>query len=404
MQDSNIPAKFSIPFANAAGGSYIRVIPTASQIGITDGAASLTDGFVPMNFIHTDAGGIPPDGRDVNGILSQTTAWIRWLSAGGPVYYESAFSTAIGGYPKGAAIASATVAGVLWTSTVENNTSNPDTGGAGWITITGVANTWTQVQRFNSNVVIANNTGLFSLDTGGTLRNMVTLQSDNYAAYAAGPSGLRLVSVTGASTAIMDNSANLRLFGSLTLDHDFSGAGFIAGAYLRSSGNAQIDGTLNATVLTSATSATVNGTATVGALSSSGNITSTGGYLLATRGARSTGGPYVGVLISDFFRSYSSASNGYEIRPDGSIDQIFVVNVPAGGGILTTTVLLPLAFPALTNDAIISMNGTAPPGAANPGSISVQLPADRTDTTHVLVTTNYATSVTIQVVIRARGI
>jgi hypothetical protein len=147
MQDSDIPAKLPIPFANNAGGGYIRPIPQASQIGITPGAASLHDGFVPLNFIDVNAGGIPPFGQDVNGILNIVSAWVRWMSAGGPVGYDATLQSAIGGYPKACIVQSATTFGVFWVSTVDNNVTNPDTGGAGWVTLSSLLSPqkWTQI-------------------------------------------------------------------------------------------------------------------------------------------------------------------------------------------------------------------------------------------------------------------
>lgn len=132
MLASNIPAKFTIPFANGASGSYRATIPTASQIGIADGRASLTDGFPPDTFLAVAAGGIPPDGRDVNGILWEVSGWSRWQQAGGPIVYDATFGAAIGGYPAGA-ILSTNPAGGLWLSTADNNTSNPDAAGADWV-------------------------------------------------------------------------------------------------------------------------------------------------------------------------------------------------------------------------------------------------------------------------------
>jgi hypothetical protein len=132
MQASQIPAKFPLPFAATAGSSYIRPIPAASQIGITNGAASLTDGFPPLTSIPIAAGGTPPSIKDFNGIMQQATAWLQWQNAGGPVSYDSVFSAAIGGYPKGAVLSAASF-GNYWLSTVDNNTSDPDTGGANWI-------------------------------------------------------------------------------------------------------------------------------------------------------------------------------------------------------------------------------------------------------------------------------
>src|ERR1700728_925368 len=134
MQASTIPVKFDIPWGYSAGTAYIRAIPTASQASITPGAASLTDGFPPLNAEPVAAGGIPPFMQDFNGIFNQVTSWLRWFQGGGPVNYDATFSASIGGYPKGAVISSATL-GLFWISTVDNNTSDPDTGGAGWTTI-----------------------------------------------------------------------------------------------------------------------------------------------------------------------------------------------------------------------------------------------------------------------------
>ncbi len=132
MLDTDIPVKFPIPWANAAGGSYIRAVPVVSQIGITPGAASLTDGFVPLNMTPPASGGIPPFGQDTNGILKQITQWNQWQQAGAPVFYDGTFSTAIGGYPKGAMLMAA-AGGGWWVSTVDNNVSDPDTGGGNWL-------------------------------------------------------------------------------------------------------------------------------------------------------------------------------------------------------------------------------------------------------------------------------
>ena len=134
MQNSNIPAKFPIPWASSAGGAFIRSVPTASQIGIQNGAASLTDGFPPLNFLPVASGGFPPFGQDTNGILKQITQWSQWQQAGGAVFYDGSFQTSIGGYPAGAIVASGAYPGVYWRSLLDNNTNNPDAGAVvGWI-------------------------------------------------------------------------------------------------------------------------------------------------------------------------------------------------------------------------------------------------------------------------------
>lgn len=138
MQRSDTPNKFPIPFADSATvPTFRRAIPEASQIGIQAGAASLTDGFPPVTFDPLDAGGIPPFGQDFNGLLNQITLWSQWQAAGGMVVYDAAFSSDIGGYPLGAVLAATIGAGKFWISTADNNTTDPDAGGANWLAIGG---------------------------------------------------------------------------------------------------------------------------------------------------------------------------------------------------------------------------------------------------------------------------
>ena len=132
MQSNQVPTKFPIPFATSAGSGYKRAVPQASQIGITPGAASLTDGFPPVCFQPVGSGGVPPSGQDFNGLLNQVSAWAQWQAAGAPLFYDSNFSAAIGGYPMGAVLQSTSTVGSYWLNLVENNPTNPDAGGANW--------------------------------------------------------------------------------------------------------------------------------------------------------------------------------------------------------------------------------------------------------------------------------
>lgn len=173
MQQSQVPSKFNIPWGNSAGVNYIRTIPQASQIGITNCAASLTDGFPPLSFLPIAAGGCPPFGQDFNGILKQITQWSQWQAAGGPVYYDSGFSTSIGGYPKGAIIQSSVLPGRLWVSTADNNTTNPDsTSTANWITLPGTTQPGQPVPAFSTtappNSVLANGNTVGNVSSNAT--------------------------------------------------------------------------------------------------------------------------------------------------------------------------------------------------------------------------------------------
>jgi len=129
MQLSNAPAQIIKAWATA--GSKNNPIPVPSQVGITPGAASWTDGFPPLCDTPLISGGIPPSMQDMNGGLFQMSAVDVWMCAGGGFPYNSSFQTAIGGYPKGARVLMASGNG-YWVSTVDNNMTDPDTGGAGW--------------------------------------------------------------------------------------------------------------------------------------------------------------------------------------------------------------------------------------------------------------------------------
>jgi len=130
MLISAIPYKFTLRWGqNAPGADITNPIPMTTG---TLGRASFDQGYPPITFTALNAGGIPPDGRDDNGILYALSAWAQWQQAGGPVAWDSAFATGITGYPLGATVASATVVGWGWLNGVDGNTTNPDAGGAGW--------------------------------------------------------------------------------------------------------------------------------------------------------------------------------------------------------------------------------------------------------------------------------
>ena len=129
MQLTSAPAKLVEAFA--AGGNY-NVIPVPSQIAITPGAASWTDGFPPLTMTAVAAGGVPPSGLDFNGIFNALSQLAIWFNAGAGFGYDPTFSSTVGGYPKGAKVLAASGVG-YWLSTVDNNTTDPDTGGAGWV-------------------------------------------------------------------------------------------------------------------------------------------------------------------------------------------------------------------------------------------------------------------------------
>jgi hypothetical protein len=129
MQTSDIPYKFAEIWAAGASGSFItNPIPHTT----TAPAASQDLGFPPETANIT---GTPPNINDFNGMMYYVTAWARWQQSGAAIPYDATFQTNIGGYPSGAVVASATVFGKRWISVTDNNTTNPDSSGAGWFEI-----------------------------------------------------------------------------------------------------------------------------------------------------------------------------------------------------------------------------------------------------------------------------
>lgn len=99
---------------------------------VTPGAASFDQGFPALTMTPVIAGGIPPLGQDVNGILYMVSAHIAALQAGQAYTYSATLEAAMGGYALGAVLAMADGTG-LWINQTAGNTTNPDTGGADWL-------------------------------------------------------------------------------------------------------------------------------------------------------------------------------------------------------------------------------------------------------------------------------
>lgn len=87
--------------------------------------ASISEGFPDITMTPVADGGIPPEGKDFNGMLNLLSQFYYFYQNGGTYTYDASVASAIGGYPKGA---------VLWynkgdvhiqvVSNVANNTYN----------------------------------------------------------------------------------------------------------------------------------------------------------------------------------------------------------------------------------------------------------------------------------------
>lgn len=133
MNSSDIPDRFIKAFG--VNGDKNAIPTNSSTSTLSDGAATFDSGFPPLTMTAISAGGIPPDGKDVNGIFYSVTLKQQWSDSGMSYPFNADFSTAIGGYPKGAVIPFSTLDG-SWLNTINNNSSTPENNGStssGWV-------------------------------------------------------------------------------------------------------------------------------------------------------------------------------------------------------------------------------------------------------------------------------
>lgn len=161
MNSSDSPKKQPVPFG--VNGLREDLLPTTPS---GDNTASYDAGFPPITMILKAAGGLPPKGQDMNQILYELSNLARWNSAGAMNTYDSAFSTAISGYPKGAILANSSFSNT-WLNTTEANTASPESSTtSGWVpsknygvtAITGLAAanvTLTSLQASNDRITLA---------------------------------------------------------------------------------------------------------------------------------------------------------------------------------------------------------------------------------------------------------
>lgn len=122
---TSIPPVIPLPFATSGSKNTIPLTSADPQ------RAEYTEGFPPLTMTPIASGGKPPLGPDMNGILFAITAALYAYQGGALQPYSSDVSDAIGGYNLGALVAMADGSG-WWDCITDDNTTNPDTGGAGW--------------------------------------------------------------------------------------------------------------------------------------------------------------------------------------------------------------------------------------------------------------------------------
>lgn len=90
-----------LPMAFATNGLKNN-IPVADPMAFS--SASYEKGFPQSTMKKVTEGGIPPQGKDFNGILNEISSHTVWTNAGGTYKFNGELSNAIGGYAKGAVL------------------------------------------------------------------------------------------------------------------------------------------------------------------------------------------------------------------------------------------------------------------------------------------------------------
>lgn len=135
MNSSDIPARTLKAFG--VNGLKNQISTDSSSSSDSGGVATYDKGFPEITMQPLSAGGIPPSGRDVNGILYALSLKEQWTDAGMGYQFSGDFSSSIGGYPKGAILPATNGTG-SWLNLVDGNTVSPESVPSvttGWVPI-----------------------------------------------------------------------------------------------------------------------------------------------------------------------------------------------------------------------------------------------------------------------------
>lgn len=110
-----------VPFASQGDKNTIPATPSTGT-GQSN-YASYQKGFPLVTMTPLVAGGLPPQGMDMNGILFALSSSVGFMQSGGLPTFDADFASTIGGYPLGAVLQSNDGASA-YVSTIANNTTD----------------------------------------------------------------------------------------------------------------------------------------------------------------------------------------------------------------------------------------------------------------------------------------
>ena len=109
MNSSDTPSRITKAFG--VNGLKNTIPVDSSTSTDNNGVATFDKGFPAITMHPLNAGGIPPSGKDINGVLYSTTLQQQWQNAGMTYPFSQDFSDAVSGYPKGAIVPSSVYTG-----------------------------------------------------------------------------------------------------------------------------------------------------------------------------------------------------------------------------------------------------------------------------------------------------
>lgn len=153
MNSSDTPSRITKAFG--VNGLKNTIPVDSSTSTDNNGVATFDKGFPAVTMQPLSAGGIPPSGKDMNGVLYSTTIQQQWQNAGMTYPFSQDFSDAVSGYPKGAIVPSSVYTG-QWLNLNEANGTSPESptgANTGWVPINNYG--VTQITMTSGSVVMS---------------------------------------------------------------------------------------------------------------------------------------------------------------------------------------------------------------------------------------------------------
>lgn len=153
MNSSDTPSRITKAFG--VNGLKNAIPVDSSTTTDNNGVATFDKGFPSITMQPLSAGGIPPSGKDMNGVLYSTTLQQQWQNAGMTYPFSQSFSDAVSGYPKGAIVPSSAYTG-QWLNLNEANGTSPESStgaNTGWVPINNYG--VTQITMTSSSIVMS---------------------------------------------------------------------------------------------------------------------------------------------------------------------------------------------------------------------------------------------------------